>query len=129
MTLNSSVLILATAIALLVPHLISSFTLQPINISVKVPRCHAVTNPRKTSSSALLATNADLPQSVKSATDQIEDCKRELIRMCDAHDLGSGISSGIEGKIEELEKLGREVSRSTCTGALTRSDCCFFGAS
>jgi hypothetical protein len=47
---------------------------------------------------------------VESAAQKIEDCKRELVRMCDAHDLGSGYSAGIEGKIGELERLGEEVS-------------------
>ncbi|KAL3784402.1 hypothetical protein HJC23_001286 [Cyclotella cryptica] len=109
MTAYSSVSILAIAIASLSLPSISSFTLQPKRINIKSPQCHAATTQRKASSSACFATNADVPQAVKSATDQIEDCKRGLVRMCDAHVLGSGYSSEIEGKIEELEKLGQEA--------------------
>jgi hypothetical protein len=35
--------------------------------------------------------------------------------MCNAHDLGSGYSSGVEAKIRELERLGEEVRERVCS--------------
>jgi hypothetical protein len=58
---------------------------------------------------ALHSTNTDRPESVESAAQQIEECKRQLIQMCDSHDLGSGFERNVETKIGELERLGREV--------------------
>lgn len=51
----------------------------------------------------------DVPPAVGSASERVEDCKRNLIRSCDAHELGSGYDSSIEGKIGELEQLGEDA--------------------
>lgn len=51
----------------------------------------------------------NIPPSVGSASERVEDCKRDLIRQCDGHELGSGYSSGIESKIRELEQLGEDA--------------------
>lgn len=55
------------------------------------------------------ADDLPLPPSVAEAAGRIEDCKRELIRQCEDHELGSGYSSGIENKIRELERLGEDA--------------------
>ena len=46
---------------------------------------------------------------VESASERVENCKRDLIRLCDDHELGSGSSSSVEGKIRELEQLGEDA--------------------
>lgn len=47
---------------------------------------------------------------IVSASDRIENCKRDLIQECDAHESGNGKkSSYIENKIVELEQLGVEL--------------------
>ena len=51
----------------------------------------------------------DIPASVGSASERVEDCKRDLIQQCDDHELGSGFSSTIEGKIKDLEQLGEDA--------------------
>lgn len=51
----------------------------------------------------------DMPPAVGSASDRVEDCKRDLIRQCDDHDLGNGYSAGVESKIRELEHLGEDA--------------------
>lgn len=58
---------------------------------------------------SLFSTEVDVPPSVESAAQKIEDCKNDLVRMCDSHDLGNDHSSGIEGKVRKLEGLGLEV--------------------
>lgn len=52
----------------------------------------------------------EIPSSVLSASERVEECKRDLIRMCDNHVLGAGYSSGIEQKIRDMEQLGEDVS-------------------
>ena len=59
--------------------------------------------------SSFLSSTDEIPPSLESAAQKIEDCKRDLIQMCDGHDLERGYSSIIEGKIEKLERLGEEV--------------------
>ena len=51
----------------------------------------------------------DVPPVVLSAADRVEECKRDLIRQCAGHELGSGYSSGVENKIRELEQLGEDA--------------------
>ena len=51
----------------------------------------------------------DIPASVGSASERVEDCKRDLIQQCDDHELGSGFSPTIEGKIKDLEQLGEDA--------------------
>lgn len=47
---------------------------------------------------------------VLSASDRIENCKRDLIQKCNVHESGSGKkSSYIENKIVELEQMGVEL--------------------
>ena len=60
-------------------------------------------------SSLLSSTDDIIPPSLESTAQKIEDCKRDLIQMCDGHDLESGYSSIIEAKIGDLETLGEEV--------------------
>lgn len=59
--------------------------------------------------------NNDIPPSVLSASERVEDCKRDLIQMCDTHALGSGYSAEIQRKIRDLEQLGEDVSFSMNT--------------
>eukprot|EP00956_Cyclotella_meneghiniana_P029934 scaffold74184_cov51-Cyclotella_meneghiniana.AAC.1 len=59
--------------------------------------------------SSFLSSTDEIPPSLESAAQKIEDCKRDLIQMCDGHDLERGYSSIIEGKIEKLERLGEEA--------------------
>lgn len=51
----------------------------------------------------------DVPVSVNSASERVEECKRALIQQCTNHELGSGYSSNVEGKIKELEQLGEDA--------------------
>ena len=51
----------------------------------------------------------DIPASVGSASERVEDCKRDLIQQCDDHELGSGFSSTIESKVKDLEQLGEDA--------------------
>jgi hypothetical protein len=51
----------------------------------------------------------DIPASVGSASERVEDCKQSLIDQCNNHELGSGSSSIVEGKIKELEQLGEDA--------------------
>lgn len=52
----------------------------------------------------------DNTSSSLSASERIENCKRELIQQCNAHESSSGKkSSTIENKILELEQLGAEL--------------------
>ena len=52
----------------------------------------------------------DNTSSAASASERIENCKRDLIQQCNAHESGSGKkSSTIENKILELERLGAEL--------------------
>ena len=51
----------------------------------------------------------DIPSSVGSASERVEDCKQSLIDQCNNHELGSGSSSIVEGKIKELEQLGEDA--------------------
>lgn len=50
-----------------------------------------------------------VPPAVESASERVENCKRDLIRLCDDHELGSGSSSSVEGKIRELEQVGEDA--------------------
>ena len=50
-----------------------------------------------------------IPPSVESASERVENCKSELIQMCNGHELGSGSSVNIESKIKELEQLGEDA--------------------
>ena len=51
----------------------------------------------------------DIPSSVGSASERVADCKQSLIEQCNNHELGSGSSSIVEGKIKELEQLGEDA--------------------
>ena len=51
----------------------------------------------------------DVPVSVNSASERVDECKRSLIQQCTNHELGSGYSSNVEGKIKELEQLGEDA--------------------
>ncbi|KAL7471228.1 hypothetical protein ACHAXS_011523 [Conticribra weissflogii] len=53
--------------------------------------------------------DGEVPPSVLSASERVEECKRDLIRMCDALALGSGHSAEIEEKIRDLERLGEDA--------------------
>ena len=53
--------------------------------------------------------DGDVPVSVNSASERVEECKRALIQQCTNHELGSGYSSNVEGKIKELEQLGEDA--------------------
>ena len=72
--------------------------------------------PRCLQSSSILGSGApsdtdsygDVP-APGSASDRVEVAKRELIEECDAIELGSGRSAGVEGKIRELERLGEDA--------------------
>jgi len=54
-------------------------------------------------------TDDAIPPAVGSASERVEDCKRNMIQQCDGHELGSGYSAGIENKIRELEQLGEDA--------------------
>jgi len=51
----------------------------------------------------------DIPSSVGSASERVDDCKQSLIEQCNNHELGSGSSSIVEGKIKELEQIGEDA--------------------
>mmetsp|Transcript_6109 Transcript_6109/g.12021 ORF Transcript_6109/g.12021 Transcript_6109/m.12021 type:complete len:339 (+) Transcript_6109:34-1050(+) len=53
--------------------------------------------------------NNDIPPSVLSASERVEECKRALLQMCDTHALGSGYSAKIQRKIRDLEQLGEDA--------------------
>ena len=60
--------------------------------------------PSDTSSDGTL----DIPPSVRSASERVEDCKAGLIEACAGTDLGTA-SSDVEDRIRDLERLGEDA--------------------
>ena len=90
----------------------------PYTTSFSPPLSNHVTKQHTSTESLVVVSSAapsdtsvddDIPAAVGSAAERVEDCKRDLIRQCDNHVLGSGYSSATENKIRELEQLGEDA--------------------
>ena len=111
MVFKSSQIILASIAIALVSTLplVASFSPAPHRTSATVHLRIGRHSSLNSAAPSDTDTSSSIPPSVESASERVEACKRELIQQCDNHELGSGYSSSIEGKIKDLEQLGEDA--------------------